>query len=61
MGQEVDRLAEQRPDIGHLEGQLQHAVIGILKAVIDHAKAKGSCWFATHDQAARWCKSHALA
>jgi peptidoglycan/xylan/chitin deacetylase (PgdA/CDA1 family) len=34
--------------------------IGIVSAVIAHAKAKGGCWFATHDMAARWVRdSHA--
>lgn len=33
--------------------------IGIVRDIIRHAKAKGSCWFATHEQVARWCKEQA--
>lgn len=33
--------------------------IGILQKVIEYAISKGGCWFATHEQAARWCKARA--
>ncbi|MGH7067259.1 MAG: polysaccharide deacetylase family protein [Acetobacteraceae bacterium] len=28
----------------------------VLGRLIAHMKAKGGCWFATHEQVARWCK-----
>ncbi|MGH7102410.1 MAG: polysaccharide deacetylase family protein [Acetobacteraceae bacterium] len=28
----------------------------VLARLISHMKAKGGCWFATHEQVARWCK-----
>lgn len=31
----------------------------IIEAVIEHAKKAGDCWFATHEQAARYCKAQA--
>jgi len=31
----------------------------LLDRLIQHAKAKGACWFATHEQVARWCKENA--
>jgi peptidoglycan-N-acetylglucosamine deacetylase len=31
----------------------------VLERLIRHMKAKGNCWFATHEQVARWCKQHA--
>lgn len=33
--------------------------VWIIERVIEHAKAKGGCWFSTHEQAARWCKQQA--
>ena len=30
--------------------------IFIVDDLIRHAKAKGGCWFATHEEVARWCK-----
>jgi len=30
----------------------------LLDRLIQHMKAKGGCWFATHAQAAAWCKEH---
>ena len=33
--------------------------VHILERVIEHAKTKGSCWFATHAQAADWCRQQA--
>ena len=30
----------------------------VLKHLITHAKARGGCWFATHADVARWCKSN---
>ena len=32
---------------------------GILRRLVTHMKAKGGCWFATHEQVARWCKEQA--
>ncbi len=31
----------------------------LLDRLIQHMKARGSCWFCTHEQLARWCKEHA--
>ena len=31
----------------------------LLDRLILHMKARGSCWFCTHEQLARWCKDHA--
>ena len=33
--------------------------IGVLERLIRHMKAKGSVWFATHEEIALWCKSEA--
>ena len=33
--------------------------IWIIDELIKHAKAKGSVWFATHEEVARWAKAHA--
>lgn len=35
--------------------------IFIIEELIRHAKAKGGCWFATHEQIARWCKDRSSA
>jgi peptidoglycan/xylan/chitin deacetylase (PgdA/CDA1 family) len=32
--------------------------IGVLERLIRHIKGRGSIWFATHEQVARYCKSH---
>ena len=31
----------------------------VLERLIRHMKARGKCWFATHEQVARWCKENA--
>lgn len=31
----------------------------LLDRLMQHMKARGSCWFCTHEQLARWCKEHA--
>jgi peptidoglycan/xylan/chitin deacetylase (PgdA/CDA1 family) len=31
----------------------------LLDRLIQHMKARGDCWFCTHEQLARWCKAHA--
>jgi peptidoglycan/xylan/chitin deacetylase (PgdA/CDA1 family) len=31
----------------------------LLERLIRHMKARGKCWFATHEQVARWCKENA--
>lgn len=31
----------------------------LLERLITHMKHKGGCWFATHEQVARWCRDHA--
>lgn len=31
----------------------------LLARLTDHMRAKGRCWFATHEQVARWCKERA--
>ena len=31
----------------------------VLERLIKHMKARGKCWFATHEQVARWCKENA--
>jgi peptidoglycan-N-acetylglucosamine deacetylase len=31
----------------------------VLERLIKHMKARGRCWFATHEQVARWCKENA--
>lgn len=31
----------------------------LLDRLIQHMKARGECWFCTHEQLARWCKAHA--
>ena len=31
----------------------------LLDRLIQHMKARGDCWFCTHEQLARWCKEHA--
>ena len=31
----------------------------LLARVIEHAKARGDVWFATHEQIALWCKANA--
>ena len=28
----------------------------VLEGLIAHMKARGECWFATHEQVARWCR-----
>ena len=33
----------------------------LVARLIAHMKAKGGCWFATHEQVARWCKDNAPA
>jgi hypothetical protein len=33
--------------------------IWIIEELIRHAKSKGSVWFATHEEVARWAKAHA--
>ena len=33
----------------------------VLDRLIAHAKGRGSCWFATHADVARWCKENAKA
>ncbi|MGH7077280.1 MAG: polysaccharide deacetylase family protein, partial [Acetobacteraceae bacterium] len=33
----------------------------VLARLISHMKAQGGCWFATHEQVARWCKQQAPA
>ncbi len=33
----------------------------LLERLIEHAKARGGCWFATHEQVARWCKEQGAA
>ncbi len=33
--------------------------ITLLARLIDHMKARGSCWFATHAQVAQWCRDQA--
>jgi peptidoglycan/xylan/chitin deacetylase (PgdA/CDA1 family) len=33
--------------------------MGLLEDIIQHAKAKGVCWFATHAEVAAWCKQQA--
>jgi peptidoglycan/xylan/chitin deacetylase (PgdA/CDA1 family) len=30
----------------------------LLDRLIGHMKSRGKCWFATHEQVARWCKEH---
>jgi hypothetical protein len=30
----------------------------VIEKLIQHAKAKGEVWFATHADVARWCKEH---
>jgi peptidoglycan-N-acetylglucosamine deacetylase len=47
-------ILTMHPDvIGH------RSRIGILRRLVAHMKAKGGCWFATHEQVARWCKERA--
>lgn len=31
----------------------------LLDRLVQHMKARGGCWFCTHEQLARWCKAHA--
>jgi peptidoglycan-N-acetylglucosamine deacetylase len=38
----------------HISGH--HSRMPVLARLIAHMKAKGGCWFATHEQIARWCK-----
>jgi hypothetical protein len=38
----------------HISGHRSR--VGLLDSIIAHAKAKGGCWFATHEEVARWCK-----
>ena len=33
--------------------------IAVLERLIEHIKAHGKVWFATHEQVARWCKEQA--
>ena len=33
----------------------------VLGKLLAHAKRRGSCWFATHADVARWCKENAAA
>jgi peptidoglycan/xylan/chitin deacetylase (PgdA/CDA1 family) len=35
--------------------------IGVLERLIQHMKAKGQCWFATHAQIATWCRDQGVA
>jgi peptidoglycan-N-acetylglucosamine deacetylase len=66
----VEEIFKAEFDGAHAEGGLflltmhphiigHHSRIGLLERLIKHMKAKGSCWFATHEQVARWCKEHA--
>jgi len=41
----------------HISGHRSR--IGVLDRVIQHAKNKSACWFATHEQVAKWCKEQA--
>ena len=41
----------------HISGHRSR--IGLIEQVIEHAKRLGHCWFATHEQIARWCKENA--
>jgi peptidoglycan/xylan/chitin deacetylase (PgdA/CDA1 family) len=41
----------------HISGHRSR--IGVLDRVIQHAKNKSACWFATLEQVARWCKEQA--
>ncbi len=34
--------------------------IGVLERLIQHMKAKGQCWFATHAQIAAWCRDQCV-
>jgi hypothetical protein len=31
----------------------------VLQRLVAHMKARGGCWFATHEQVARWCVEQA--
>lgn len=31
----------------------------VLESLIKYIKSRGKCWFATHEQIARWCKENA--
>jgi peptidoglycan-N-acetylglucosamine deacetylase len=33
----------------------------LLERLVRHMKERGECWFATHEQVARWCRDHAAA
>jgi len=33
----------------------------LLQRLVAHMKARGGCWFATHEQVARWCLEQAPA
>jgi hypothetical protein len=33
--------------------------IALLERLVRHMRARGGCWFATHDQVARWCRERA--
>jgi peptidoglycan-N-acetylglucosamine deacetylase len=41
----------------HISGHRSR--LPVLARLIAHMKAKGGCWFATHEQIARWCKEEA--
>lgn len=34
--------------------------IGVLEELVGHMRARGEVWFATHEQAARWCLDRAI-
>ena len=41
----------------HISGHRSR--LTVCEKVIQHAKDKGGCWFATHEQVAQWCKDQA--
>jgi len=41
----------------HISGHRSR--LPVLHQLIQHAKAKGEVWFATHEEVARWCKDQA--
>jgi peptidoglycan/xylan/chitin deacetylase (PgdA/CDA1 family) len=66
----VEEIFKAEFDGAHAEGGLflltmhphiigHHSRIALLERLIQYMKGKGSCWFATHEQVARWCKDNA--
>lgn len=66
----VEEIFRAEFDAAHAEGGLflltmhPHVIghrsrIGLLERLVEHMKARGGVWFATHEEVARWCATRA--